>query len=328
LTIISVHTQYYIAFLIVAIGVSVFIYKGWDKFKIYLNDMILPLLSLIIVIPFLGAIENKFSEDIFRLNIIGIVEFFKVRIVSYIFAIDFFSLIKFSRYELWFFLFLIATIFFFSIKDRLKEFIRVINFKEYNTFPIVIVLLLFFILIIVNAGRGALQIRHTAALFLPLVFTVTSFIYLTSKRKFLIFWFVLFSFLYITALVNRFAPLAKEGDSIRISRYLESNEKENELIFVPYIIIALPLEVHYRGKNSIITLYDDLSTEEGKEKLLKKIDSKSGYCWWDFPYPKPTWNNVPEDIKQTTKKFIIDNFTVLDKKYFKEMQLWYLKRKK
>ena len=328
LSVISLHIQYYMGYMLVAIGVSIFIYKGWNTFRIYLIDMIFPLISLIGVIPFLEAISNQNKiNEVFQLNIVAIIEFFKVRIVAYLFALDFYSLIKFSRYEIWIFVFLITAIFLFSIKDRFKEFIRIVNFKEYTTFPIVIVLLLFFILTLIKMGRGALEIRHSAALFLPLVFTATSFICLTSKKKFLIFWFLLFSVLYITTLVNRFTPMAKEGDAISISRYLESHEKENELIFVPYKIIAFPLAIHYKGKNSIVTLYDELLTEEDQRKLLKKINSKSEYSWWDFPYPKPTWDNVPEELKLAAKKFINDNFTVIDKKYFNGMQLWYLKRK-
>ena len=37
--------------------------------------------------------------------------------------------------------------------------------------------------------------------------------------------------------------------------------------------------------------------------------------------------DVPEELKLAAKKFINDNFTVIDKKYFNGMQLWYLKRK-
>ena len=329
LSVISLHAQYYMGFMLVAIGVSIFIYRGWNKFKVYLIDMIFPLITLIGVIPFLGAISNQVEfREAFSANLIGIIEFFKVRIVSYLFAIDYYSLIKLSRYEIWIFLFLITSIFLFSIKDRFKEFLQIVNFKKYTTLPIVIVLLLLFIPTLIKMGRGGLEIRHSVALFLPLAFTATSLIYLSQKKKFLMFWFLLFSFLYITTLVNRFAPMAKEGDAIRISRYLESHEKENELIFVPYKIIGYPLAVHYKGKNSIVTLFDELSTEEGQKKLLKEINTKSGYFWWDFPYPKPTWNNVPEEIKMVAKKFINDNFTVLDKKYFEGMQLWYLKTKK
>jgi len=325
LTIISLHAQYYMGFLLVAIGISVFIYKGWNKFKNYLVDMVFPLLSLIAVIPFLDAISKQIelSEELFKLNIAGIVEFFKVRIVSYIFALDFFPLIRFSRYEVWFFLFLITAIFLFSIKDRLKGFIRIMSFKEYTTFPTIIVLILFFILILVKIGARVLEIRHSAALFLPLIFTVTSFICLTSKKKFLIFWFLLFSVLYVAAIVNRFAPMAKEGDAIRVSRYLEAHEKENEMIFVPYNVIAFPLAVHYKGKNSIVTLYDKLLTEEDQRKLLEDIDDKS--IWLDFPVPG--WDRYSKEIK-ISRKFINDNFVLLDKKYFEGMQLWHLRRKK
>ena len=32
--------------------------------------------------------------------------------------------------------------------------------------------------------------------------------------------------------------MAKEGDSIRVARFLESREKENEIIFVPFTTLS------------------------------------------------------------------------------------------
>jgi hypothetical protein len=324
----ALHTQHYTGFLLVGIGVCIFVYKGWKIFKIYLIDMILPALSLAAVFPFLSALS--FQLDIHRgeaiLNIAGIVKFFNIRIVEYLFAFKSFPL-YFSHNGVWLFLFFLSAIFLFSIKNRLKDFLRIIKFKEHSLLPIVIILLFFYTLIIIKIGQGALEIRHTAVIFLPLVYTTVSFIYLTTNKKYLIFWLLLFSFFYITASINKFLPMAKEGDSIRISRYIESHEKENELIFVPYNILSMPLDVHYQGKNSIINLPDFLSTEEGKKNLLKEIDRTSGYSWFDLPYPDPVWDQILKDVN-LSKKFINENFIVLNKKYFEGMQLWYLKRKK
>ena len=191
----------------------------------------------------------------------------------------------------------------------------------------VIVLLLFFVSTIIKFGKEILEIRHTAILFLPLMFLAIQLIFLSSKKKFLVFWFLFFVFLYSSALINIYSPpLAKEGDAIRISRYLESNEKDNELIFVPYNIIGFPLKVHYQGKNFIISLYDSISAETSKERLLSEINKSSEYCWWDFPYPDPTWEMILKQM-ELCKKFIDNNFIVIDKKYFKDMELWHLKRK-
>ena len=328
ITILAIHTQYYMGFLVFGVGVSIFIYKGWKKFKIYLTDMILPLLSLIGVLPYLDDIttQTQVHGDIVKLNLTGVIEFLKVRIVSYVFALDSSVLRFLSRYEVWLFIFLMIVIFLFSIKGRFKKLKKII-FKEYNLLPTTIVILLFFPLILIKFGRGMLEIRHTAVLFFPLVYTVIYFVFLTPDKKFLLFWFLIFTFLYSSALVNTFSlPLAKEGDGIRISRYLESHEKENELIFAPNNIIAMPLKVHYDGKNSIISLYDSLSTKKGRSELLKEINSKSEYSWWDCPYPDPTWKEILEQIK-VSRKFINDNFIILEKKYFKGMELWHLKRK-
>ena len=328
LSLISLHTQYYTGFILVAIGTSIFIYGGWNKFKTYLIDMIFPLLSLIAVIPFLPAISKQIEVNsaVHKLSLVGIIEFFKIRIVSYLFAFDSLPL-RLSRYEIWIFLFLVTVIIIFSVKDRIKEFITTVSFKQKTTLPIVIVVIVFFISVLVQIGPYVLELRHTAVLFLPLVFTFISFIYLTKKRKFLIFWFFLISIFYITALVNRFAPMAKEGDSIKVARFLESREKENEIIFVPYNIIGWPLKVHYKGNNLIIPLYDNLLSEQSRKKLLKEMDNKSEYSWWDCPYPDPAWDKILNQIK-VSRKFINDNYIILNKKYFEGMVLWRLKKKR
>ena len=327
LSIISLHTQYYMGFILVGIGFSILIYGGWGKFRTYLIDMILPMLSLVAVIPFLPGINTliEASSKVYKLNLTGLVEFFEVRITTYLFALNYLPL-KFSRYEIWLLLFLIVLFFLFSIKERIKEFIRVISFKEQTTLPVTIIVLLFFSIIAVMTGRGMLALRHTAVLFPPLVFTFVSFIYLTRKKKTLIFWFCLISALYLTALINKFTPMAKEGDSIKVAKYLEANEENNELIFVPYNIIGWPLNVHYNGANTIVPLYDNLLSEQSRKKLLSEVNNKSEYAWWDCPYPDPTWDKILNQII-VSREFINNNYVILDKKYFKGIVLWQLKRK-
>ena len=127
-----------------------------------------------------------------------------------------------------------------------------------------------------------MQIRYSASLFFPLAFTAASFIYLTEKRRFLVFWFFLFAFLYGTALIDEYSSMAKQGDWIRISEYLKSHEQKNEPILIPDTTYAYPFEIHYSGKNSVITIYDKLSTRENENKLLQEIDNTSGCCWWVF----------------------------------------------
>ena len=131
ISILSIHTQYYMGFLIFGIGVSVFIYKGWDKFKVFLIDMIFPLLSLVGVIPFLGAISTQTGTrgESPKLSLIGIIDFFRNRVAVYLFSRDSYPLFFFSRFELWIFILLVAIIFFFSIRNRLKELVKVLAFK-------------------------------------------------------------------------------------------------------------------------------------------------------------------------------------------------------
>jgi uncharacterized membrane protein len=327
ISILAIHTQYYMLFFIFGIGVTVLIYKGWERFKIFLIDMVLPAISLIGIIPYFDSVTSqaKLHGATIKLKLVSNVNFIITRINSYIFASDS-SLGIYNKYENIFFILLIAIIFLFSIKKHLKEFFKVISLKKYSTLPIILILLACLLIIIFKMGRGPLTIRHTAILFLPLLYFVITLINISSNRKILVFWFILFVSLYSITLVKTFRPpLGKEGDGIRIAEYLEKHEKENQLILVPYNIIGMPLKVHYVGNNSIISLYDSLSSEKSKSNLLKLIKSKSEF-WWDFPYPYPTWSFLFNQMK-ITEIFIDEKFTVIDKKYFKGNQLWYLKKK-
>ncbi len=130
-SIISLQTQYYMGFLLVAIGVNILIYKGWYKFKTYLIDMILPFLSLVMVLPFLGAISRQLANVGHKLNVKGIFDFLRDQIVfSYLFSLDSFPLRIFSKYETWLFLLILVTIFLFSIKERRTDFVKILKFKE------------------------------------------------------------------------------------------------------------------------------------------------------------------------------------------------------
>ena len=326
LSLISLHTLYYMGFILAAIGFSIYIYGGWKKFKTYLIDMIFPLLSLSAVIPFLHAISKLIAvnSEVNKLSILSVIEFFNARIAAYLFAINYLPIIS-SRHVIWLFLFLTALIFLFSIKGRIKELIQVVKLKEYASLLITIIILMFFIIVVIIGGRDMLALRHTAVLFIPLIFTFISFIYLSTKKKFLIFWFSLICVLYVAGLVNAFAPMSKEGDSIRIAKYLETYGKENELIFVPYNIIGWPLEVHYKGQSLIIPLYDNLLDQGNQKKILNEVNNKSEYAWWDCPYPDPTWDKILNQI-EVSRKFINDNYGIIDKKYFEGMVLWHLKR--
>ena len=322
-SIISLHIHYYMGFLLVAIGANVLIYKGWKKFNTYLIDMTLPLFSLLFVIPFMGSISRQIGASSNQMNLKTILDYFRDQIIlSQIFSFNLLPYPLLSKYLLWAFLIVAASIYLISIKDHFKNFIRILKLKEYSTIPVIIVLLLFYLLIILKFGFLKLQIRYTASLFFPLVLTVASFIYISEKKKFLIFWFLLFTFLYSSSLINVYAPMAKQGDWIRISKYLETNEKSSEPILIPDSTYAMPFKVHYKGPNSVITMYD----KKTENNLIKTIEARSSNNYW-WVFQDPEWQTHAEDA-EVAKKFISDNFNVISKKSFHLwMQVWYIKRK-
>ena len=145
--------------------------------------MIFPLLSLIAVIPFLPAISKQIEVNsaVHKLSLVGIIHFFKIRIVSYLFAFDSLPL-RLSRYEIWIFLFLVTVIIIFSVKDRIKEFITTVSFKQKTTLPIVIVVIVFFIFECLYKFSYISGIE-TYSCSLPAISVHIYFFYLFNKEK-------------------------------------------------------------------------------------------------------------------------------------------------
>ena len=76
-----------------------------------------------------------------------------------------------------------------------------------------------------------------------------------------------------------YSSMAKQGDWIRISKYLRANAKKTNLCRgIPDSTYSMPFKVHYKGDNRVITMYD-----KKIKKFIKSSRWKSRLFLVGFP---------------------------------------------
>lgn len=144
--------------------------------------------------------------------------------------------------------------------------------------PVVLVLLtiaatvsLFFVGVSVRLGPDFMHFQHATVLYLPILLAALALLqYVGGVRAAATgaLASVVFSAPY---LMETYAPLAKGGDWIRVSRYIERHESTSEPILVFRSVFALDFGYHYAGRNQIIPLPRPIGEE--------RFDLKDQVLW-------------------------------------------------
>lgn len=107
------------------------------------------------------------------------------------------------------------------------------------------------------AGGVHVLYRHGASLFVPCalsVFAATTFVQPPLRRSASAAWLCVSIAASLTSLLFTYAPLAKPGDWVRVTNYIEAHETVGEPIVVFEAENALPLSFYYRGPNRIVPI--------------------------------------------------------------------------
>lgn len=121
-------------------------------------------------------------------------------------------------------------------------------------FLLISVLLLSFGFLLRVFGSEMVAIRHTLLLLPPLLLLLAQVVDRALGPRSLTWLGGVLVLGGAASLVDHYAPLAKPGDFIRASRFLEAHEVRGEPILVFRPQSALALAVHYRGKNAIVPI--------------------------------------------------------------------------
>lgn len=132
----------------------------------------------------------------------------------------------------------------------------------------------FFIWIAMYLGPDFVKPQHTTTLYLPVLLSALALLqYAVGVRAASLATLVSLVFA-IPYLLENYAPLAKQGDWIRVSRYIEQHEHKSEPILVFKAEFVLDFGYHYAGLNPLIPLPKPTSREryDLTEQVLHEKD--------------------------------------------------------
>lgn len=118
-------------------------------------------------------------------------------------------------------------------------------------------LTLFFVGVINITGHEVMRAKHTIVLFLPALFSFVCIVeFVTDRARNRLFPLLMSLVLIVNgaalAVFNR--PLAKQGDFIRITKYLKQHERPGQPILVFVSEVEYPFSLYYRGPNPVAPL--------------------------------------------------------------------------
>lgn len=258
LAVVALYTNYYLGFLLFACACALLALKRWKTFAVYVAQMIAVGL---LFLPLVFAVKQQFAvnADYYR-EPVPLVETVKL-----VWNVTNYFLLPSSEWN--------AIAFWRVLAARLAAvallFLIVRNFRSVKSptaalAVVVAVIAAFLMTAYFLLGIEYVQMRHSAALFFPLVlFAMVLISNFAEKRGFLV-WFALLLIFVPTRLFSEYAPLKKNGDWSRVAEFIQSNEAADEPIATFQLHDAIPLAFTYTGKNQILRAasLDDLAPED------------------------------------------------------------------
>lgn len=265
----AVYTQYYLAFLLLAIGVAVWLTRGTRAFAVYVLCMLPALASLA---PLLGLLGGQVTAHTVASTPLRLGQALGASIAAFEEALLPVSTLADGRLARWMLRALFALPLLALVAFNLRETRARDAFRARGT-PLAVVsfvVVIVFLALCVRFGPDIASGRH--ALFLLPVLVLLLFAGLVpgpARRAaacgaaWLLGWF---------AYANVFAyrDLAKEGDHARVAEYLLRHERPGQPILVFVADNALALRFHYQGANRILPIPEPVS--------LRRYDPRA-FAW-------------------------------------------------
>lgn len=123
------------------------------------------------------------------------------------------------------------------------------------------VVAIFFVGIAVRLGPDAVRPEHTTVLYLPVLVAGLALLHYAGGVRAAAFGAAVSLVFAGHNLLETYAPLAKPGDWIRVSHYIERHEKVSEPILVFRAEYVLDFAYHYAGRNRLIPIPGPMGEE-------------------------------------------------------------------
>lgn len=337
--IVSLYSNYYLGFILVACFVVLLILRRWKEAKTYLLQMIL---VGIFFLPLLWAIKTQLglrnAEYFEPTNFIEGLKLLWGHFLTLTLPTEIYSpeqLSSASFFRLW-----IVRIAFVLIAGLLllkKAFLNE-KFLIFGTISAVVMAFLYYSYFLL--GGWMFEIRHVAVLFPTLLLLmVSTLILIAPKNKSLRFYYfggiaILLTCSYSYALVHLHPNLTKLGDWERVGEYIEQNERAGQPIIIFPNFEALALPYHYKGENQIFPKenfhkwfseaeYGTEGTWTKQTKHYVSIIPKDTEKIWFVTYSHCHTTNACVPLE----KYIEANYTTVKQKDFYNERVRLLKRK-
>lgn len=246
--IISLYTQYYLGFQLVAGAAALLAIREWRPLRRYIVDLaivgifFLPML-LVLKAQVSAVGDRTFDPPSMFLLFKGIYQ----QIVSLFLSVNWIEAESLKRWFVRAIIGIIAILFYRKIEaERKREDLALAAFA--------IVLIAIFLVTYRFLGDEGLQQRHMSSLILPMVLIpISALSYLNSKRV-IYGWLLLVVALNIGSLFDVYTPMAKPGDFRRVAQYVTASEAPNQPVLVFHSDAKLALAYYYKGQNKLVAL--------------------------------------------------------------------------
>lgn len=264
-SVISLYTQYYLGFQLVAGAAALLMLRRWRTLFNYLIDMAIVCLFFA---PMIFVIKKQVSvvggQTILSFSIKEMAKEIYQRIVRLSIATEW---IEFEFIRRWFSrIAVLAIVGLLAVKihrARLRE--------DLVLCAMTLVLLAFFCLTFFLVGVPALQHKHMSNLVLLLTLLPFSALSFLKDKRIIWGWLGLMLFLNIGSLHAAYKPMAKPGDFRRVAQYLMANEKPNQPVLIFHADAFFPISYYYHGQNNLVPIpqKNDFDSWNPRENVLK-----------------------------------------------------------
>lgn len=242
---IAIYVQYYLAFLIAAQAFAVLLYRprAFARFALAGAAAALAFAPMLFIVP--GQVQN------FRGAFTAPASVFHAAILLAAILARYILPLAVPHAKLLYAAFVTGAVAAAIVKRR--------SFTADGDGPILLMTALALALFSVATYAGGVHVlnRHVASLYVPSVFSVfaaLSFLRAPLRHGAMVAWFGIATIASTTAIVQTYTPLAKPGDWLRATAYINAREHANEPIAVFEAENALPFAYYYHGPNRIVAI--------------------------------------------------------------------------
>lgn len=339
-SIIGLYAHYYIAFLLIANGFVLLVFRRWQTLRWYILEQCLlvgPCFA-----PMLLVVSGQVQPD--GLNPKTVTGNLLIASVRFIYQTFFTWVLPTGNWGLYNLQKILRLIGFMTLLALLTKNRKSIQLNQKTAIWIITAFLFICFLSIRNqVGTNVTGLKHLAIAFIP---AILSFFYLLAlepkiKIKKLIVRgaSLLVLFISLISLSIHYKPMAKNGDFIRVANYIMHQEKNGEPILVYNPEIAWPFRYYYSGLNSLAILPNELdlslffdvnqfiiTDEQVISDALEQVSANHEFLWLILDTRYYHRANFSESY-EVLEDFLANNYEVKQTQDFYNSQVRYLQRK-